>query len=72
MSEACKKLKDFNLLATLEKKVVIEAPQIARIKVEGLKKYRDLIITPMTGYLLHLCNSSVHLEHCPGMGKLII
>ena len=30
------------------------------------------MITAKTGYLLHLQNTVVHLEECPGMGKLIL
>lgn len=72
IGEGCENLQTFELRGTLEKKVVVKAPSVKRIYIEGLKKYERLDITSMSAYTLHLSNTVVHLEGCPGVGRLII
>lgn len=72
IGEECVSLTHFELIGTIEKKVQIHAPNIKYIKLEGLKIYEKLVITPMTGYTLFLSNTVIHLEQCPGIRTLVI
>ncbi len=70
----CIRLKQLELLHTDRKKLVIEAPNIERVAIDGMtgSETGDLTISAMSGYTLHINRSAVHLEDCPGVGKLII
>ncbi len=74
VGSGCTALKEFSLTQTRSKKVRLLAPFLERIYIDGNNGYEpgELEIAADTGYLLHLSRTVVHLEKCPGFGKLVI
>ncbi len=65
-------LETLSLYDGKKKEIIIDAPHVKHIAIKWFEHVKNLTITAMTAYTLHLRSTDFFIKNCPGVGKMMI